>query len=151
MALPSLASLEDLSARMPTEPDAVRGQARLDDASAWIRNYTRLSFVDDDGKLKIDPGQEVVVPICCAIAQRVLANPNGTESIGLGDYQEAWANASTDAYLTASERRALDGLAGGRSRIGSIATERRSIDCDDETLWLPVEPAPPDGPVLPWL
>lgn len=128
--LPALASTSDLSARLPAglSTDALaRAQAALDDASAMIRAEVGQDWVDDEGAL--DGVPDVAVTICLACAKRVIDNPDGATSRTIDGYAEAFANASSDVYLTASERRMLQRLRPA-SGVWTLATTRSDLETD---------------------
>jgi hypothetical protein len=117
---------------MGTIDDETRALARLDDASAEIRAFTRRGWVDDSAALDLPTGADawkadVLVKVCCSVAQRALENPGGLTQSSLGSYSESIANASSDVYLTAAERRDLEAVI-GKGGVWALPTTR---GCDD--------------------
>lgn len=129
MTLPAFASIDDLEARGVDVTDPVRAQAALDDASALIRIEANTSWVAagavDFGDLA-DYLQDAIVTVCVSAARRVLENPEGATAMSLGDASLTLANASTDVYLTAAERRVIR-RASGRGGIGSVRLEGEGV------------------------
>jgi hypothetical protein len=123
MATPTLADIWQLQQRIPggiDETDLARALAALDDASAWIRaessSLTGEDWLDDDGNLETVPG--AVVSICCAVARRLLDNPDGLLQESIAGYSYSRTNATTDIYLTKQELKMLRRALG----IGSFST-----------------------------
>jgi phage gp36-like protein len=143
MTLPALASLAELDARTPggiSAADEVRALAALDDASAMVRSVAGKTWTTD-GVLD-DDVPHVVVMVTCAVARRVMANPDGVEQESIDDYSYSLTNASSDIYLTAAERAAVRAAA-GKSGIWTLQTTRIGLD---DTQYLDVvgqdEPIP---------
>src|ERR1041384_3753744 len=123
MAVPALASIADFEARLPgslADSDMARAWAALDDASAWIRAEAGEDWLDDDNVLESVPG--AIVAICVAVARMVFDNPGGATPESVDGYSYNRANASSDVFLTASERRMIR-RALGRSGLGAITLE----------------------------
>ena len=116
----ALAELDDLEARMGTVSDPPRAQAAIDDASNWIHEATNNAWIADDGTL-VDTIPSVALTVCCAVARRILTNPDGITSESLGPFSQGQSNASSDVYLTKAETRILRRAAG--VGIGSITLE----------------------------
>lgn len=113
MSTPTLASLAQLDARTPggvQDADINRALAALEDASAWIRSYTAEDWLDDDGALETVPG--VVVSICCAVARRIVDNPDGLTAETVAGWSGSRANATSDVYLTKQEKAMLSKVTG---------------------------------------
>jgi hypothetical protein len=129
VTLPAFASTDDLDARGVDVSNLVRAQTALDDASAVIRLEANTSWVVegavDFGDLA-DYLQDAIVTVCISVARRVLENPDGAESMTLGDASVSLANSSNDIYLTASERKIIR-RASGRGSIGSIRLEGEGV------------------------
>lgn len=149
MALPAFATLEDLEARMGTQSDEPRALARLDDASNRIRSVAYPTTWTTDGVLDEDR-PEILLTICCAAAQRSLANPLGvqstSETIVSYSSQTAYSNASTDVYLTKREIADIR-RAAGISAVGTLATSRGELETRSVTypgaMW-------PEEETIPW-
>ena len=120
MVMPALASTEDLEARMGQVDDVTQAQARLDDASALIR--AEASEVSDEQWLDPLEVPQVIVTVCCKVAQRALTNPEMLASESIESFQAAYREGSGDAYLTRKEARIVRRAAGGSS-FGSIGLE----------------------------
>lgn len=116
----ALAELSDLEARMGTVVDASRAQAAIDDASNWIHEATNSVWLDDAGEL-VDTIPSVALTVCCAVARRILTNPDGITSESLGPFSQGQSYASSDVYLTKAETRILRRAAG--VGIGAITLE----------------------------
>ena len=131
--LPSLATLEDFGIRLgvefldaydePTDPDGLKAQAALDDASALVRSEVGLDWVDEYGDLEVVP--DVAVSITLAVAGRVYQNPQGFSQATVGDSSVSYAREGNagSLYLTKSERAALRKL-GGNPGYGEIPLEK---------------------------
>jgi hypothetical protein len=120
MASPALATTDDLEARGVDTSDAARAQAALDDASNWIHEATNSVWIADDGSL-VDTIPSVALTICCAVARRILTNPDGITSESLGPFSQGQSHASSDVYLTKAETRILRRAAG--VGVGAITLE----------------------------
>jgi hypothetical protein len=116
----ALAELDDLEARMGSLADTPRAQAAIDDASNWIHEATNSVWIADDGTL-VATIPSVALTICCAVARRILTNPDGITSESLGPFSQGQSYASSDVYLTKAETRILRRAAG--VGIGSITLE----------------------------
>ncbi len=149
MALPALATSSDLIARAPGEVtwDQSRAQAVLDDASAWCRHVAGTTWTDDQDQLAEVP--DIVVAIVCAVALRVLTNPEGYTSQAIGDWSGSLANASIDTYFTAQERKVLATYrpAGETGGLWALPIARRDLPVDD-TEYIAVDPT---GEPVPWI
>lgn len=121
MALPPLASTDDLDARLPAgladaDPDAAA--AALDDASAIVRDEAGKTWLDEDGELTDVPA--MVVAITCACAIRAL-----NRSLIYG--ADGQAQDSSGLYLKKDEKRRLHGgavLSSVRLTAPSAVTSR---------------------------
>lgn len=105
MATPTLAEIWQLAVRVPggiAEEEEPRALAALEDASAWIRTEARRTWLDATGELEDVPG--VIVSICCAVARRILDNPDGLLQETVAQYTYSRTNATTDVYLTKQEK-----------------------------------------------
>lgn len=108
MALPPLASVADLEARLPTgdlteSDDVRRAEAALADASALVRSEAGRTWVGDDDEL--DGVPDIVTTVVLAVAQRRL---NGSFTYG----SDGTAQQDFGLYLKRDERAAI------RSAIG---------------------------------
>lgn len=133
--LPSLASLEQFQVRLgvtslldeylePTEPDGLRAQANLDDASALIRGEAKMVWVDEYGEL-VDDVPDIIVAITIAVASRAYKNPDGYSQATLGDASVSFSREGNAGllYLTKSEKQAIR-RASGQSGISSQPLEK---------------------------
>lgn len=108
--------------------DSSRTQAvtALEDASALMRSVVRPVTWVTDGVLD-DDRPDILKTICCKVARRSLENPLGVEERDerIGDYGDRirYANASTDVYLTKSERADVRAAA-GLSTIEGLSSVR---------------------------
>lgn len=132
--LPSLASLQQFEVRLgtstlldeygdPTDPNGLRAQAALDDASALIRGEAGENWVDEYGEL--DEVPDIIESITMSVAGRAYQNPGGYSQATTGDASVSYSregNAGT-LYLTKSERQAIR-RAAGKSGISSIPLEK---------------------------
>lgn len=126
--LPSLATLEDFQARLgipllddydePLDPDGIRAQAALDDASALVRSAAGLEWVDEYGELEDVP--DIATSITLAVAGRTYQNPQGFSQATVGDSSVSYSREGNAGgiFLTKSEERALRRL--GSGGIGEI-------------------------------
>ncbi len=172
MTLPAFAEIADLEARMGPAGDATRAQAALDDASSAIRDAAGKTWVDAEGALALpdDPASTVadtLTRVCCAVARRILENPDGASTESVGAFSHSFSNSSNDVYLTSAERRAVRraagvsglrsipttrGLVGANGVFGGLETDRCNRAGIVDTTYLPVDPpgepipfAGPDG------
>lgn len=116
MALPAFAQIDDLDARRPggvKSTDHARAQAALQDASSLIRVETNSTWMsDDDAPVLLATTPDMFLSVACSAARRALDNPDGIQSESLDGYAISLANASSDVYLTAAERRLVRKAAG---------------------------------------
>ncbi len=113
MSTPTLADIWQLRQRVPgdiAEDDLARALAALEDASAWIRVEAGADWLDDLGALETVPG--AVVSVCCAVARRILDNPEGLLQESIAGYSYGRTNATTDIYLTKAEKAIVRKAAG---------------------------------------
>jgi len=119
MGLPSLASIEDVEARLGgpiTVPaDRARAAALISDASTLVRHETGRQWVDEMGALTAVP--DIAVTIAIKVAIRAFINPAEITSTQLGAASIRFG----DVWLTANERRAL-------THSGSSSTGLVSVD-----------------------
>ena len=154
MALPSLAAVEDLAARLPggiAAADEDRAQAVLDDVSALVRAEAETDWVDDQDAL--DGVPDVVVTVTLAAARRAWLNPDGKVSETIGSYSYRAADgATTGVYLTEEEKRLV------RRAGGVVAAAVANVELNPDTtitdyIYVPVEgsdrPLPVGGAVDP--
>lgn len=138
MALPPLASLADLTKRLP-RPLLVaqrdRAEAILDDISAEVRNNTGRTWVLPDGPL--DPARpDVLAVVTLRAARRAVDNPAELAGETVGTYTRRFPDHGTNregGYLTDGERRMLAAAVGGGDLV-SVPT-MRDVMVDDR-LWL---------------
>jgi hypothetical protein len=142
MGEPAFANLEDLEARLGPLSDRSRAQAAIDDASSLIHLISRRHWVveADEGDVLASGVPGAVKAICCAVARRVLENPNAisqhTESIANFSEARTYSVASNDVYLTQAELRRIRQAAGmaGISVLGVTRGELETKPVRDE-LW----------------
>ena len=137
---PSLASVDDLSARIPggiETADEDRAQLLLDDVSALIRAEVETTWVDDDGDLDSVP--DVIVTVCCAAAERAWRLPFGivSESIGAYSYRLADGAAGNGVFLTEEEKRLIRRAAG--TVDSGVSTVELNKDYDYDYIYVDVE------------
>lgn len=114
MTLPSLATVEDLAARLPggiATADEDRAQAVLDDVSALIRAEAETDWLDDEGAL--DDVPDVVVTVTLAAARRAWLNPDGKVSETIGSYSYRVGDAGGVGVMLTEEEKRLVRRAGG--------------------------------------
>ncbi|WP_275462067.1 hypothetical protein [Streptomyces noursei] len=132
MASPSLATIEELQARLgrPLESDEVPlATAALADASALVRSYG-LPWADPAA------APDVAVSITLAAAERRVRNPEGYRMEMEGSYQyQLPASAPTGVALTKSEIALLTQLSG---RGGLVSVEVQRPVTVDDTWYAPV-------------
>jgi hypothetical protein len=104
MALPSLATVADMEARLGhpiDDPDEqARAQALLDDASALIRFEANENWVTTDDPPVLGAVPDYVVSLTAVAALRGWYNPAGIESAQLGAVSVRYGG----AWLTNAER-----------------------------------------------
>jgi len=139
--LPPLATVDDLSARLPVGVDLgdnARAAAALEDASTLVRNEAGAEWVDALGALTVVP--DIVRMIVLEVAGRALnrsfvygADGEGATEVG-------------GLYLKGDEKRRLNAAVGTNSRpaLWSLPTTRGD---EDETEYRPVTGG---GDLLPW-
>ena len=147
MVLPTLASVDDLDARTPgglEAGDFTRAQAALEDASAMVRSVAGKTWTTD-GDLD-DDVPHVALLVTVTVARRILANPDGYDQASIDDFSFSIPNASSDVYLTRSERAAVRSAA-GKTGLWSLSTTR--LDSSDDTTYVDVNGQDEPMPFLP--
>ena len=136
MTLPSLATIEQLNARLvepvPTDPDDPRAVAALEDASAEVRHAAGRSWVNEDDELEGVP--DIAVRITLRLAKDIVENPYGYRSEQVGEY--AYQRAAGGG-LTPEERAALDELSGdivSVPTVSSLKVSGKSAQILDEAM-----------------
>lgn len=134
MALPPLASVEDLALELGLDLDlddenvVARAEAVLRKASTLVRSYKGQTWVDEAGDLEHDipdPVGEVVT----SVAARVLRNPKGVVQEMTGPFERSFGSAAAEGlFLTKSEKAMLDGGTTARPGLGTIHLTRDG-DC----------------------
>lgn len=125
MAAPTLADIWQLEQRVPggiAEDDLPRALAALEDASAWVRVEAGEDWLDGDGLPETVPG--AVVSVCCAVARRILDNPEGLLQESIAQYSYGRTNATTDIYLTKAEKAIVRKAAG--TAVGMVVVTLES-------------------------
>ena len=148
--LPALVSLEDLVARLVTEPasggEEARAQAALDDASTLVRSVAGETWVDDENEL-VEDVPDPVQTVVLAAAKRAYLNPEGHAQKSNDDVSVTYARdaASGGVFLTAAERDMVITAVSGTSRP-ALWTLRTTRGGPGEDIYLPVlgqdEPMP---------
>lgn len=142
MALPALATVEDLAAWLdesidPTDPRAL---AVLRMASARVRSYTGRTWVDDSGDLTDVPDE--VWSVTVQVAARAYTNPSGIVQETTGPFTARWPEEHGQVlFLTAAEQAALDPYR-SRPTLWTMRTEHddpmlRTLAAS--TVWVDVE------------
>ena len=119
--LPSLASVEDLEARMGRTLDSTRAQSLLSAGSTRIRAFTGRVWVDSDGPQATEFQLEVVREVCVSYAQRVYSNPDGATQQTSGPYSKSvrdWSAAGP--RLSPEEMADLEQVRGGVPGLSSV-------------------------------
>ena len=122
MALPSLATVDDIAARAPDLQldDTTQAEALLSDASALVRSYAGCTWVDDEGNLADVP--EGLPGIVAMIVIRALRIPEGVTQETIGNYSVSYAPNATDRlYLSRADKAFLRRIS-GRGGAYSIST-----------------------------
>lgn len=151
MALPPLAEVSDLAdwVGRTISDDDPRAGAVLSAASALVRSFVGLTWVDDTESLTEVP--DSVAAIVVQVAARVWHNPSGAVSWTKGPFSERYSEGSVSSglYLTDSEKEALSAFQVGNSGtgLGTISLAGGGLDC--ETIYVPTGP-PPSGYPFPW-
>jgi len=116
MALPPLATVDDLAAWVGTIPQAgeARAEAILAAASLLVRSETRRVWltedddVDDDDPPIDNDDVDVARTVVVQVAQRVWRNPGGLVSETAGPFTDRWADwAAEGLRLTETEKEML--------------------------------------------
>lgn len=143
--LPTIAAVADVEARLATtfaEPDIVRVEALLGDASALVRHEAGTTWVDENGDL-IDDVPDLAVAIVCAVTIRALHNPADIDSTQMGAvsvrYREVWLTRTEAERLARLTRKA-----GSLSLTPGFGFEHPSGG------WVPVDYGGDDFPFEVW-
>lgn len=151
MALPALATLAELEARLGiapgglAEPDKSRAQAALADASSLVREESRRNWMDTSTP-PVAVAPDALVRIVLAAAKRDYRNPDGltseTDTAGPFTRTRARKDDESTVYLTDSEqeicRRYRETT---KAALWTQPTTRG--ECEDNTLWLPTSQGGP--------
>lgn len=109
MALPTLASLDDVQAQLgaaPSDPDKVEALLRL--ASARARAYTGCTWTNDAGT-ELANVPDGVPEVVAGMVVRSIQNPTGTTQETAGPFARSFgADAAQRIYLTAGDKEILD-------------------------------------------
>lgn len=126
MMLPSLATLEDLEARLDDLPnrEIARAEAALSDASTLVRTEVGLTWVDADGELTTVPDVAVMVTLQCARRAFVGEVFRGQDLEGTPFVESAIGR---PLYLSKSEKAALATIT-GNSSLFSVDVTRGDLD-----------------------
>lgn len=145
MALPSLAPLSALVARLPNgvpESQEARAQAALDDASALVREESRQTWVNEDDEIT---APDALVRIALHVAKRDFLNPDGlaieTETAGPFTRTKTRDRDESGSYLTEEEAEICQRYRVQAQPLWTRETTRGE-DTDD-TLWLDTENGTP--------
>jgi hypothetical protein len=140
MTLPSLATIEQLNARLvepvDTDPDDPRAVAALEDASAEVRHAAGRSWTVEEsgGDYELEDVPDIAVRITLRLAKDIVENPYGYRSEQVGEY--AYQRAAGGG-LTPEERAALDELSGdivSVPTVSSLKVSGRSAQILDEAM-----------------
>lgn len=137
MARPTLASIEDLQARLGTIDDPVQAEARLGDASEIVRAYAGEDWLDDGGNLEEVPDQ--IAGVVAQMVERAARNPGGVVQETAGPYSHSFGpEAAARLYLTKLDKLVIRNAV-GRGQVGTISTSRGPLEtppvtCDQPYL-----------------
>ena len=123
-----IVTLEEFSDRIPdgiAQEDTARAFAMLADASTLVR-------AEGVSEWTIDDAPDIAKMACMSAAKRAFLNPDGVTNLALDGASAGFANASSDIYLTAAERRAIH-KAAGLAGVWTLGTTRTDADYDDDT------------------
>ena len=149
MALPSLASLEELTRRLGValnEAEQERAQAALDDASALIRAEAATTWTDTADPPTLANVPAIVESITLSVARRAYENPSAHADKRVDDISVTYDRRRGEGavYLTSAERRAVRKAAG----VSGVSTiELEGAWPFDTTVYVPVEGG---GDLMPW-
>lgn len=128
MALPALASFDDLETISGLSLDEDRAEAILSAASTLVRSYTGRTWVGADGEWEesaTELQQDIISTVVLAVAERVYRNPAGTTQQATGPFSQsvaAWA--SYGMVLTDDEKDQLPNPVGSGVRgLSSIRVQ----------------------------
>jgi hypothetical protein len=123
-----------------------RATAVLAGASALVRSRARKTWLND-AEDALEDFPDAVATVVVQVAARVWVNPQGLVASEAGDAnRRVWApSAGNGLYLTDSEKEIVDAhAASNRTGLWTLRTTRD--DPCGETVYVPVEDAPP----FPW-
>lgn len=138
--LPALAEIGDLELRLMREfvdPEDVRVEQVLNDASDLVRDESGKDWLDPDDPTKlVSPLPRIVRLITLRVAERAVRNPEGFSSESAGDYsyQRNGAVGEGGLYLTAREIAQLR-RAGGKSGLWTQQVTRGDLHAQN-TRWM---------------
>lgn len=128
MALPALASTDDLEEYSGLSVDETRAEAILAAASTLVRSYTGRTWVGADSAWEDDVTelqQDLVQMVVVGVADRVYRNPTGVTQETSGPFSRsvaAWA--TSGMFLTDEEKELLPvASSSGVSGLSSIRVE----------------------------
>lgn len=102
-----------LEARLGYSVDVSQADARIEDASALVRD-----IVSDD--VALDPVPSAIVPVVVSMVHRALDNPHGHESETVGNYTFRGAK-TAGVFATPDEVRAILRAVGKQSGLVSVS------------------------------
>lgn len=123
MALPPLASTDDLEQYSGMSVDPGRATAILAAASTLVRAYTSRTWVGADGEWETgvsEVHQDIVKTVTLTVADRVYRNPTGASQEAVGPFSRsvaAWA--AFGMFLTDEEKELLP-TGSGVSGLSSV-------------------------------
>lgn len=127
MARPTLATLDDLNARLDTPAtNPTQAYARLADASEIVRAYAGEDWIDADGEPEEVPDQ--IVGVVAQMVERSSRNPGGVTSETAGPFARSFGpEAATRLYLTKLDKLIIR-AAVDRGQVGTIPTSRGPLE-----------------------
>lgn len=121
--LPSLSTVDQLEDKVGQPVDEGQARLALAFASAVLRTYAGITWVDSDGELADVP--DVVELLCLEVAYRRYTNPDGYASEQIGQYSYRISAGAAGGFLTPAEKQLLT-LAVG-SNVHSLHTPRSGL------------------------
>lgn len=136
MALPALATLDDLETRLGQSvdgPDVGQALWLLEFASDRVRARTGRTWTDDDGALLDVPSLATKVTV--EMVFRAVTNPEGVTQDTAGPFTLSFGpEAAQRIYIAREERDDLRSLS-ARSGLGVISTTRCPVETPPVNAW----------------
>lgn len=128
MTRPPLASQDDLERLLgASADDPLRALALLENASAIVRAYAGLTWLNDD-ETDLEDVPADIPGVVAGMVERATRNPSGTVAESAGPFSRSFGpDAAQRLYMTSNEKLVIRAAA-GRGTVGTIQTSRGPVE-----------------------